>query len=182
MDLLAIKPEFELILSQSILPKREDVNKTSGLRKIGLTTSQVASKWGLVIDADPPSINDWIVFLKSSFLNPDTTIGLLLKNPKNSEPRLIARLDRCTLVSFLMEWGYNPASKVTPGTLATNVQAMLENQDIGNVTAAALKSQNLSCFSAGKKTELDLQRQFSAEMLAAINEWFLKSNNSFKKE
>jgi len=181
LDLLAIKPEFELILSQSILPKREDVNKTSGLRKIALTTSQVASKWGLVIDAAPASVNELTAFLKSSFLNPDTTLGILFKNPKSSEPKLIARLDRCTLVSFLMEWGYNPASKNTPGTLPTSVQSMLQTQDITNLTAAALKSQSLSCFSAGKKPELELKRQFSGEMLAAANEWFLRSNNSFKK-
>lgn len=181
LDLLAIKPEFELILSQSILPKREEVNKTSGLRKIALTTSQVASKWGLVIDADPASVNELTAFLKSSFLNPDTTLGILFKNPKSSEPKIIARLDRCTLVSFLMEWGYNPASQNTPGTLPTSVQSMLQSQDIANLTAAALKSQSLSCFSAGKKTELELKRLFSAEMLAAANEWFLRSNNSFKK-
>ena len=181
LDLLTIKPEFELILSQSILPNREDVNKTSSLRKIALTTSQVSTKWGLVIDAEPASVNELIHFLKSSFLNPDTTLGIVLKNPKNSDPRLIARLDRCTLVSFLMEWGYNPASKNTPGTLPTSVQSMLQTQDIANLTAAALRSQSLSCFSAEKKTELELKRMFSAEMLAAANEWFLKSKNSFKK-
>jgi len=179
LDFLTIKPEFEFILSQSGLPKKEDTS-TNGLRKIGFTTSQAASNGGLNIDADATASAEIASFLKVNLLNANTTLGILFKTPQSSEPRFIVRLDRCILVSFLKEWSFNPSSKVAPGLLPIEVQSTFASQEAGSAFGTALESQSRSCFSEDKRTKFELQSLFSNDMLNAANEWFVKSKNSFK--
>jgi hypothetical protein len=185
LDQFEKQPEFELLLSMSSLPKRED-DTTVGVQKITAKSASALTKWGLVIDADEAAVNKLITFFKSGITIPTTTIGIVFKDPTNAGGRVIASLDRCTFLSFLKEWGINPASDVnnTPGTLPTSVRTMLQSQSLVNIALAlAVKSQNLNCFPSGPEGDkklLELKKTFSDQMLAATKEWFIRTNNRIK--
>jgi hypothetical protein len=168
-------PSFELYFSQSKLPSQIDGTAPLPV-PYSPTTSQAANGWGLNIAFSESDSTNIVEFLKANVVNPDISIGLAFKSDAQNgdKGRLIARLDRCVMISYLTEWGLNPPSANTLATLPTSVYEMLKTQTLVNI---ALKNQSTTCapgLAQAKKT-------FSQEALKAAEQWFTNTGNSFKQ-
>ena len=173
LDQFNIKPSFELYFSMSKLPSQ--IDGTSPLPvPYSPATSQATNGWGLNITFSESDSSKIVEFLKANVVNPDISIGLAFKidAPNVDKGRLIARLDRCVMISYLTEWGLNPPSANTLATLPTSVYEMLKTQTLVNI---ALQNQTTACAPG----LAEAKKVFSQEALKAAEQWFTKTGNSF---
>ena len=177
LDQFKFPPSFELYFSQSKLPSQIDGTTPLPVPK-SPTTSQASNGWGLNIAFSESDSSSIVEFLKANVVNPDISIGLAFKidapngNTNGDKGRLIARLDRCVMISYLTEWGLNPPSANTLATLPTSVYEMLKTQALVKI---ALENQTTACASGLAQAK----KAFSQEALKAAEQWFTKTGNSF---